>query len=178
MKWLRQFFSRRRRYHELSDSIRDHLEEKIADLMDGGMTRAGAERVARLEFGNAALIEERSREVWQWSHVESFLADARFALRQLRKSPGFAIVAVMTIALSIGMNTAMFSVIESVLLRPLPYYDPSRIVMLWSTVPSKDIQRNWRRLPSHGSRPNVIVFLVRGGWRGCRKLEFADFQCS
>ena len=66
MGWLRQLFSRRRRYDELSESIREHLDEKIADLMDRGMTREEAERAARREFGNVTRIEERSREVWQW----------------------------------------------------------------------------------------------------------------
>jgi predicted permease len=147
MGWLRQLLSRRRRYDELSESIREHLDEKIADLMDRGVTREQAERAARREFGNITRMEERSREVWQWPRAESVLTDARFALRQLLRSPGFTSVAILTIGLSIGLNTAMFSVIESVLLRPLPYHDPSSIVMLWSTVPSKDIQRNWTSYP-------------------------------
>jgi hypothetical protein len=65
MQWHKQLFTRRRRYDELSESIREHLEEKIADLMDDGMTRAEAERSARREFGNVVVIEERCREVWQ-----------------------------------------------------------------------------------------------------------------
>ncbi len=68
MQWLKQLFTRRRRYDELSESIREHLEEKIADLMDDGMTPAQAERSARREFGNVVVIEERSREVWQFVH--------------------------------------------------------------------------------------------------------------
>lgn len=147
MHWFKQIFSRRRHYDELSESIREHLDEKIADLMDHGMTREYAEQTARREFGNITRVEERSREVWQWPRVESILADARFALRQLRRSAGFTIVAILTIALSIGMNTTMFSVIESVLLRTLPYHAPSRIVVLWSTVPSKGIEKNWTSYP-------------------------------
>jgi putative ABC transport system permease protein len=79
--------------------------------------------------------------------VVDLLKESRQVIRGLLRSPGFTLVAVLTMALSIGANTAMFSVIESVLLRPLPYHDPSRIVMLWSTVPSKDIQRNWTSYP-------------------------------
>jgi predicted permease len=75
------------------------------------------------------------------------LREAKQVIRGLLRNPGFALVVVLTMALSIGANTAMFSVIEGVLLRPLPYHDPSRIVMLWSTVPSKDIQRNWTSYP-------------------------------
>src|SRR5258708_9668796 len=79
--------------------------------------------------------------------VSDLQKEAKQVIRGLLRRPGFRLVALLTMALSIGANTAMFSVIECVLLRPLPYHDPSRIVMLWSTVPSKDIQRNWTSYP-------------------------------
>jgi hypothetical protein len=87
MNWIRGLFSHRRRYDELSQSIREYLDEKIADLMDRGMTRDEAERAARREFGNVTLIEQRSREVWQWPTLESIWADLRYAIRQLSRSP-------------------------------------------------------------------------------------------
>src|ERR1700730_16004215 len=111
MRWLKQLFMRRRRYEELSESIREHLEEKVADLMDRGMTREQAESTARLEFGNVAVIEQHSREVWQWPTVESIIGDTKFALRRLRKSPAFAFTVLLTLATGIGANTAVFSVI-------------------------------------------------------------------
>ena len=119
MKWLNQLFSRRRRYDELSESIREHLDEKIADLMDRGTTREQAESAARRGFGNLMRIEERSREVWQWPTLESIWADVRIALRQLRRSPGFAIAAVLTLALAIGANAVVFAVLNGLVLRPL-----------------------------------------------------------
>jgi len=97
MSWLGQLFSRRRRYDELSESIREHLDEKIADLMDRGMTQDQAEQAARREFGNVTRIEERSREVWQWPTVELVLADVKLSLRRLRNSPGFTMTVILTL---------------------------------------------------------------------------------
>ena len=118
MSWLKQLFSRSRRYNELSETIREHLEEKIADLMDRGMSREEAERTARREFGNVARTEERSHEVWQWPTLESLWADAMFTCRQLRRAPGFTLIAIV-MACGIGASTGVFIVINSVLLRPI-----------------------------------------------------------
>ena len=107
MKW--RILSRGRRYAELSESIQEHLEEKIDELMEEGMAREQAEQTARREFGNVSLIEERSREAWQWLTLESMLADVRFAARQLARSPGFTSVAVITLALGIAVNATMFN---------------------------------------------------------------------
>lgn len=134
MGWLRQLLSRRRRYDELSKSIREHFEEKIADLMDRGMTREQAQSAARREFGNVTLIEERSREVWQWPTIESIWTDIRFAFRQFGRNRGFAVTVVLTIGLGIGLNTAMFSVVNAVLLKPLGYRSPQRLVVLSSSI--------------------------------------------
>ena len=82
MRWFNQLFSRQPRYDELSACIREHLEEKIDALMEGGMSRGNAESSARREFGNVTLIEERSREVWQWPKLESFWADLKLSCYQ------------------------------------------------------------------------------------------------
>ena len=114
MRWVASLFSRRRRYDDLSVSIEEHLQEKIDELMTEGLTRKQAEQRARREFGNVSLIEQRSRETWQWQTVESVLADGKLALRRMAKNPGFTAAVVLTLAIGIGANTAVFTVIDSV----------------------------------------------------------------
>ena len=124
---------KRRRYEDLSVSIREHLESRVEELMEEGRTREQAERAARREFGNVSLIEERGREAWQWPTLESILADVRFSFRQFRKSPGFTTVVVIILALGIGANATVFSVVDAVMLRPLPYVQPERLVEVKSS---------------------------------------------
>jgi predicted permease len=126
---------RGRRYTDLSVSIQEHIEEKIEELVEEGMARPEAEYAARRAFGNVALIEERSREAWQWPALEAVGRDLRLTLRRLSKSPGFAATIILTLAIGIGANTAVFSVINSVLLKPLPYPDSDRLVALWLNAP-------------------------------------------
>lgn len=118
MQWLRRFF-RRRRYDDLSVSIQDHLEEKADELMEEGMSREEAMRRARRAFGNVPLIEEQSRELWQWQTLESVWSDGKYALRQLLRRPGFTVTAIVTLALGIGANVVVFSVLNALVLRPL-----------------------------------------------------------
>jgi predicted permease len=135
MSWLMQLISRRRRYEDLSVSINEHIAERAEELMDGGMSRVEAHQTARREFGNLGLIEQRSREVWQWPTAESFLADVRFALRQLIKSPGFTITAVATLALGIAVNATMFSMVSAFLLPHLPGRGLQSMVVVSSVNP-------------------------------------------
>jgi hypothetical protein len=130
MNWIRQFLTRRWMYRDLSEEIEQHLTEKVEVLVAGGMRREEAEYQARREFGNVTRIEERSRETWMWPMVESIAADARFAIRQLRKNSGFAITAILTLALGIGATTAIFSLVNAVLLRPLPFPGQDRLVWM------------------------------------------------
>jgi predicted permease len=135
MQAFNSLFGRRRRYDDLSISIQEHIQERTDELVEEGMPRAQAEQSARREFGNVTLMQERSREAWQWPAIESILADLKFAFRRLRKSPGFAVTVLLTLAIGIGANTTVFSVINGVLLKPLPYPDPQQLISLRLTAP-------------------------------------------
>jgi predicted permease len=119
MDWIPQIFRRRKFYNDLSEEIRLHIEERAEQLMREGMNREEALRRARVAFGNRTVLEERSREVWQWPTLESIWADSGFAIRQLSKSPAYTIAAVLTLALAIGANALVFGVLNALILRPL-----------------------------------------------------------
>jgi predicted permease len=138
MRFLPQVFSRKRRYDDLSISIEEHIAERADELVEEGMPRKEAEQAARREFGNVSLLKERSREVWQWSLLESIVADLKLTLRRLRKSPGFTATVFLTLAIGIGANTTVFTVLNSVLLKPLPYPDSDRLVALWLNAPGAE----------------------------------------
>ena len=130
MNWIPNVFRRRHLYDEISEEIRLHIEEHAERLMGQGMSREEATREARRAFGNRTVLEERSREVWQWPTLESIWADVRFALRQLRRSPGFTFAAIATMALAIGANAVVFSVLNAFILRPLNVPEPESLYAL------------------------------------------------
>ncbi|MGA9242707.1 MAG: ABC transporter permease [Silvibacterium sp.] len=167
MKWFRQLFSRDRRYDDLSVSIREHLEEKIEELMEEGMSRADAERAARREFGNVALVEEYSREIWQWPTIESIWADVSFALRQLIKSPVFTLTAVVTLSLGIAVNATMFSMVSAFLMPRLPGRDPGSMVVISGVNPNRGFLPDANAV----SAPNYLA------WRGDNKV-FAEMAAA
>jgi putative ABC transport system permease protein len=127
---LRNLFSRRKAETELAEELHSHLALLIEEKIRDGMSQDDAQRAARIELGGIEQVKEQVREerVGNWLH--SIVTDCRFALRQLRKNPGFTAIAVLTLALGVGANAALFTVIENILLRPLPYADSSRLVSI------------------------------------------------
>jgi predicted permease len=146
MMWLKQLFSRRGLYGDLSEEIREHLEEKIEELVATGMSRKEASAAARREFGNVRLTEEDSRAVWRWAGIEDLFMDVRFGVRMLRKNPGFAAVTIVTLALGIAANTTIFSAVNGWMLRRPRIKDPARVVVIVTTDPAKG-GWGWDRQP-------------------------------
>lgn len=128
---------RKRLLEELDDDIREHLERETQENIERGMSAEEARYAARRKFGNVNRVMEETREVWIPAWLDALFEDLRFALRTLRKNPGFTAVAVLTLALGIGANTAIFTMTNGLLLRTLPVRDPGRLVELLHQYPGE-----------------------------------------
>ena len=138
--------SAKRLLNDLDQEIREHIELATQENIDRGMTPEEARYAALRKFGNVTRVKEDAREVWSMVWLEQFGQDIRFVLRQLRRSPAFTTVAILTLALGIGANTAIFNVVHATLLQPLPVSDAKRMVVIWAN----NLEHGWTRIGPTG----------------------------
>src|SRR6516165_9670377 len=130
-----RFFNRTKIDIDLEDELRAHIQMRTDALERSGLNRAEAERRARLEFGSPERFKEECRDTFAGNFIDTMIQDVRFSLRMLRKSPGFTLVAISTIAFGVGATNAIFSVVDATLLHPLPYPHPEQLVSVEDDLP-------------------------------------------
>jgi predicted permease len=177
MNWLHRIL-RRRLYDDLGEELRQHIEERTQQLMrTENLSRDEAEQAARCAFGNLTLVEQRSREIWQWPALESIAADFRFAIRQMRKSPGFFATVILLLGLGIGATSAVFSLVDTILLKPVPYPDSESLVLPWQVPPAGvnigDFDKfPWSPIQFHALEQETRTFRYLGAFQS------ADFNLT
>jgi predicted permease len=128
---IKMLFRRDRAGAQLQDELQFHLERQIEENLTAGMNSADARRAALRSFGNPTALRDQTRETWSWQWLELLFRDLRYAARTLTRSPGFSIIAIAVMALCIGAATSLFTIVRSVLLRPLPFRDPGQLIMVY-----------------------------------------------
>src|SRR3984885_4736572 len=135
MGWLRRLFSRQRLEADLDKELRFHFENQVADKVRSGIPESEARRLTRLKFGGVGTVKEDYHAEQSLPFFENLMHDLRFAIRMFAKSPGFSAIAILTVALSIGVTTAIFSLVDATLLHPLPYPHPEELVRVEDDLP-------------------------------------------
>lgn len=149
--------SRRRSFEAgMADELQFHVEEYTQDLIRSGLTPSEAERQARLEFGGVNTVQEECREARRLHFFDELGRELRYAARLLRKSPGFTITALLTIALCLGANLTIFAVMDSILLRPLPFPDAGRLVTVYNSYPKAGVERDGSSITNYYERRGQI----------------------
>jgi hypothetical protein len=137
---FRRWLSRARHETELDAEIQAHLDLEAEERQDAGLPPSDARLAARRAFGNVGVVREEVRDVWGWTPVEQFLQDVRYAARTVRRSPGFTLTAVLSLALGIGANTGIFSLADALLFRPLAIREPGSLAVVRATTPERALE--------------------------------------
>src|SRR5579872_257894 len=157
----------RKRDVDLERELRSDLELEEEEQREAGVSHEEARYAALRAFGNPILIREQTGAVWSWNWLESLARDMRFSLRALRRTPGFSVIAILVMALGIGANVALFTVVRGVLLKPLPFDDPDRLVMLY--------EAGFHENDTAGF--NVVAGGIYGEWRK-QNHSYSDLALS
>ena len=139
---MRMLFQRRKATARLDDELSFHLEQQVAENLTAGMSAEEARFAALRSFGNPALLREEARATWSWNWLEEVGREVRYGFRTLGRTPGFAALAILVMALGVGANVALFTVVRSVLLKPLPYPKPEQLMMLYENSLDKNFSHN------------------------------------
>ena len=150
--FFHRFFRRRDLERDLQSELQSHLAMDVRDRIERGESPQSAQTAATREFGNVGLVAEVTRDMWGFASLEQIVRDARYAFRILGSAPLFTVIIVLALALGIGSTTAIFSVVHGILLRPLPFPDPNRLVMLWE-------------VPPNTKKPNVVALNNFVAWK-------------
>jgi putative ABC transport system permease protein len=163
---LRWLTGRSGKEAELNEELRFHLEQEAKERENDGLTQNEARLAARRELGNVTQTGENTRAEWGWTRLEQLWRDAGYGFRQIRRNPGFSMIAIATLALGIGGVTAMFSAFDAVLIRAMPYADANRLVMIWLEMPKTDVTSRHNATPAE--------------WIEWRRLNtvFSDLACT
>jgi predicted permease len=173
MRWLERFrmtmlmlFRRGSESARLNDELQFHLEQQVKENIAGGLTPDEARYRALRTFGNPTALSDQARSTWSWNWLEKFLRDIRYGARTLTRSPGFALTAIFVMALGIGATTSLFTIVRAVLLKPLPFRDPDKLVVVYehfrTTIGDKEFNpvspadfRDWRQ-QTHGFQEMAV----------------------
>ncbi len=148
---------RKRHDREFDEELEGHFAFEVEQRVQAGETREAAEAGARRDFGNVTRVKEVTREVWGWGSLERFLQEIKYAVRRLRAAPGFTLAAILTIALCLGANLAIFGVIEAILIRSLPFPDAGRLVSIYNTYPKAAVLRDGSSITNYYERRGAIA---------------------
>src|SRR6266545_3102847 len=177
MRWWRC----RKQEEDLDRELSGHLDLETEEQLDSGLPPVEARYAAQRDFGNTTLIGEDTRAMWGWTSLETLWQDLRYAMRTLRRMPGFAAVVVFSLALGVGLNSSVFSVLNALLLRPLPVPEPDRLVRIYQHNYGNTSYRNYRDLQARSttmeslaafSWPNPVALGIPAG-RGSLQTEQA-----
>ena len=145
LRKLSRFARRQRHDAEIREELEFHLDEEAAEALAEGLTERDARNAARRDLGSLALVEEDTCAAWTWAWLERLRRDGRYAVTTLLRDPSFTILAVGTLSIGLAATVSVFAVTKSVLLDPLPFPEPDRLVMVWEKSPQGNSRNQWRR---------------------------------